>query len=156
MTRESRHSVLAFCFRSEFSGDEDECFFCGATFPVLPVIVEISAHYDGSSGGFSVCPACVLSDPKSIAAKTRRTAAEHYKRVKGIKRKRKCDRTEEDLEFLEFGNDSDDLVEYAIKLDTLEDVSSILNHELAIAIAKQYLRKADGNGLSITSNGTSE
>lgn len=140
MKGKSKFSVLSFSFTSECCAAEVDCFFCGASFAVLPVVVEMSAFYNGDAGGFDMCPACVLSDPATLAAKARATALEHSNRAKAIKRKRKCDRTEEDAEFLELGNNSKDLIEYVKALGQLRDASEIRHHELAAVIAREYLR----------------
>ena len=148
MAIQDRRSRLIFHFDSEYLPHVKalECFFCGAKFPILPVVVGLSDVIDEGRGygGLPMCPACVLSDTKVLVGKARTTAAEQQERADHIERKPERKRTKEEKEFLDIGNNWDYLIAYADKLEHLGDISLIPHYGLAVVIAKQYPGKAGG------------
>lgn len=146
MGRRTVKLAIDFQSRNLFYCDTINCLFCQTEYPVPPVVIVMSkiladgAIYETSD---HLCPACVLSDAKTLAATARATVERNRVKAKEIRAKTKKDRTEDEQGFL--GGDSDyssDLKEIANNLDRLGDVSKIVNHDLAVAIAKHYTRKA--------------
>ena len=121
------------------------CLFCQTEYPVPPVVVimsEILANGEIPETADHLCPACILSDAKTLAATARATVKRNRAKKKEIRAKAKVDRTKEEQDFMNGDEDfSYDLNRTAKALDRLGDISKIVNHDLAVAIAKHYTGK---------------
>ncbi len=123
-----------------------ECMFCQTEYPLPPAIVtlsEIFANGDTVESCWFMCPACILSDAKTLTKTIRTTVGRNRAKRKELRSKAKADLTDAEQGFLNGDEDfSSTLNGIAKRLDHLGDVSKIINHDLAVIIAKHYVGKA--------------
>jgi hypothetical protein len=148
-----RRPKLAFGFSSAWGDFHPEthkptCIVCEVEFLPTPVHFTISTlEKDGcveTRPGLDICPSCILSDTKTLTAKTRTTAKKHQQKTERLRIEHGPGA--EDLEDYELEEDwcdnSDFLNEFCDDLTRLGDVSKIVNHDLAVSITKHNTRKA--------------
>ena len=125
--------------------NEVECMFCQTEYPIPPAVITLSSFLRNGSicdSGWVMCSACALSNAKTLAETCRATVERNRVKAKEIRAKVEKDRTENEQGFLRGDSDySSDLKEIANNLDRLGDVSKIINHDLAVVIAKHYTGK---------------
>jgi hypothetical protein len=127
-----------------FYDRKEKCFTCGGRFPTPYVAPELT--YEGPKGwvinsSWHLCPKCVLSDIKALAATARARAA---------KERRRFERTLESLpeaereDYRDYTNDSahEELEEIAEALDGLPGMDSLGNYALTAHVARFYVGEA--------------
>jgi hypothetical protein len=123
------------------------CIVCDSRYSFPPVSFTISELKYGCvepQPGIYVCPSCILADTKTLTATGRATAEKHQRKMENFRKEYGPGAEDmEDYEFDEnFCDNSDFLNKFCDDLDRLGDVSKIINHDLAVLIAKHHARKA--------------
>jgi hypothetical protein len=126
--------TYTFTDASEYYGRKfKKCLFCETKFPPSPIVIGLTDI------SWTICNVCILSDTKTLLETLRATTKRQQRKADRLAR-----RGVDPEDYFDYEVWPDSYDDITFHLERLGDVSKIINHDLAVLIARHFTDKRTG------------